>query len=70
MGESVREPKLYFENNVAKGIALIVSLLQVGVRRFVFSSPLRELWRAGGAAHQRRLPAVADESLWMVQTVS
>jgi UDP-glucose 4-epimerase len=38
VGESVQEPQLYFENNVAKGIALIASLLQVGVRRFVFSS--------------------------------
>ena len=38
VGESVREPKLYFENNVQKGIGLIGSLLQAGVRRFVFSS--------------------------------
>jgi UDP-glucose 4-epimerase len=38
VGESVQEPKLYFENNVQKGIALIGSLLQAGVRRFVFSS--------------------------------
>src|SRR5271169_4482658 len=38
VGESIQEPKLYFENNVVKGIALIGSLLQVGVRRFVFSS--------------------------------
>ena len=38
VGESVVEPKLYFENNVQKGIGLIGSLLQAGVRRFVFSS--------------------------------
>ena len=38
VGESVQEPKLYFENNVQKGIALIGALLQAGVRRFVFSS--------------------------------
>jgi UDP-glucose 4-epimerase len=38
VGESVLEPRLYFENNVQKAIALIGSLLQVGVRRFVFSS--------------------------------
>ena len=38
VGESVEKPKLYFENNVQKGIALIGSLLQAGVRRFVFSS--------------------------------
>jgi len=38
VGESVQEPKLYFENNVQKGITLIGALLQAGVRRFVFSS--------------------------------
>ena len=38
VGESVQDPKLYFENNVQKGIALLSSLLQAGVRRFVFSS--------------------------------
>jgi UDP-glucose 4-epimerase len=38
VGESVQEPKLYFENNVQQGIALIGALLQAGVRRFVFSS--------------------------------
>src|SRR5271169_4693198 len=38
VGESIQEPKLYFENNVQKGIGLIGSLLQAGVRRLVFSS--------------------------------
>jgi UDP-glucose 4-epimerase len=38
VGESVQDPKLYFENNVQQGIALIGSLLRAGVRRFVFSS--------------------------------
>jgi len=38
VGESVKDPKLYFENNVQQGIALIGSLLQNGVCRFVFSS--------------------------------
>jgi UDP-glucose 4-epimerase len=38
VGESVSSPSLYFENNVAKGIALLDSLLGAGVRRFVFSS--------------------------------
>jgi UDP-glucose 4-epimerase len=38
VGESVQEPKLYFENNVQKGMTLLGSLLQAGVRRFVFSS--------------------------------
>jgi UDP-glucose 4-epimerase len=38
VGESVLEPRLYFENNVQKPITLVGSLLQAGVRRFVFSS--------------------------------
>jgi UDP-glucose 4-epimerase len=38
VGESVAEPKRYFENNVEQGIALLDSLLAGGVRQFVFSS--------------------------------
>ena len=36
--DSVQKPKLYLENNVQKGVTLIGSLLQAGVRRFVLSS--------------------------------
>jgi UDP-glucose 4-epimerase len=38
VGESVVKPKLYFENNVEQGIALLDSLLAAGVRQMVFSS--------------------------------
>ena len=38
VGESVTNPKLYFENNVEQGIALLDMLLAAGVHRFVFSS--------------------------------
>lgn len=38
VGESVGDPRLYFENNVEQGIALLDALLTSGVRRFVFSS--------------------------------
>jgi UDP-glucose 4-epimerase len=38
VGESVVEPRLYFENNVEQGIALLDALLNGGVRRIVFSS--------------------------------
>jgi UDP-glucose 4-epimerase len=38
VGESVANPKLYFENNVEQGIALLDILLAKNVRRFVFSS--------------------------------
>jgi UDP-glucose 4-epimerase len=38
VGESVTEPKLYFDNNVVQGLGLLEGLLASGVRRFVFSS--------------------------------
>lgn len=38
VGESVSEPTLYYENNVAQGINLLGALVTAGVRRFVFSS--------------------------------
>ena len=38
VGESVADPKRYFENNVEQGIALLDELLAAGVRQFVFSS--------------------------------
>ncbi|HEX8188678.1 MAG TPA: UDP-glucose 4-epimerase GalE [Pyrinomonadaceae bacterium] len=38
VGESVTEPKLYFENNVAQGLGLLDGLMAAGVKRFVFSS--------------------------------
>lgn len=37
VGESVEHAALYFENNLAQGIALIGALREAGVRRFVFS---------------------------------
>ncbi|NNE65366.1 MAG: UDP-glucose 4-epimerase GalE [Pyrinomonadaceae bacterium] len=38
VGESVEKPAKYFENNVAKTIALLESLQQSDVKKFVFSS--------------------------------
>ena len=38
VGESVTDPKRYFENNVEQGIAMLEVLLSAGVRQFVFSS--------------------------------
>jgi UDP-glucose 4-epimerase len=38
VGESVTDPRRYFENNVGQGIALLDALLDADVRRFVFSS--------------------------------
>lgn len=38
VGESVAAPAIYFENNVAQGLALLAALRQAEVRRVVFSS--------------------------------
>lgn len=38
VGESVQQPALYYENNVAQGIHLLGALVETGVRQFVFSS--------------------------------
>lgn len=38
VGESVSQPALYYENNVAQGIQLLGALVGAGVRRLVFSS--------------------------------
>jgi UDP-glucose 4-epimerase len=38
VGESVEKPAAYFENNVEQGLALVRSLLNSGIRLFVFSS--------------------------------
>src|ERR1700687_2684641 len=38
VGESVNDPSLYYDNNVAHGIALLDGLRAVGVKRLVFSS--------------------------------
>jgi UDP-glucose 4-epimerase len=38
VGESVAEPKRYFENNVGQGLVLLDALLAAGVRHMVFSS--------------------------------
>ena len=58
VGESVQKPKLYFENNVQKGIGLIGSLLQAGVRRFVFSSTCATY------GEQEALPIKEDSRQW------
>jgi UDP-glucose-4-epimerase GalE len=38
VGESVANPRKYFENNVAGALTLLNSALDAGIRRFVFSS--------------------------------
>jgi UDP-glucose-4-epimerase GalE len=38
VGESVENPRKYFQNNVAAPLSLLNSVLDAGIRRFVFSS--------------------------------
>lgn len=38
VGESVEHPAVYYNNNVTKAIALLDTMLECGVRKFVFSS--------------------------------
>ncbi len=38
VGESMRDPRLYFRDNLAAGITLLEHVLSAGVRRFVLSS--------------------------------
>ena len=38
VGESIRVPQKYFDNNVVKTLALLDTLLEAGVTKFVFSS--------------------------------
>lgn len=38
VGESVQNPRIYFQNNAEAGLALLNSALDAGVRRFIFSS--------------------------------
>ena len=38
VGESVRDPRKYFRNNVTSGLALIEALTDAGCRNIVFSS--------------------------------
>jgi UDP-glucose 4-epimerase len=38
VGESVKNPHLYFTNNISAGVALLDAMLTVGVKKLVFSS--------------------------------
>ncbi len=38
VGESVRDPRKYFENNVRSGLTLLNAVVDAGVKNFVFSS--------------------------------
>ncbi len=60
VGESVKDPAWYYENNVEQGIAMMSTLLHVGVRRVVFSSTAATY---GDAKHD---PIPENEPQWPV----
>jgi UDP-glucose 4-epimerase len=60
VGESVKDPAWYYENNVEQGIAMMSALLHVGVRRVVFSSTAATY---GDAQH---IPISENEPQWPV----
>jgi UDP-glucose 4-epimerase len=60
VGESVKDPAWYYENNVEQGIAMMSTLLHVGVRRVVFSSTAATY---GDAQHN---PISENEPQWPV----
>jgi UDP-glucose 4-epimerase len=60
VGESVKDPAWYYENNVEQGIAMMSALLHAGVRRVVFSSTAATY---GDAQH---VPISENEPQWPV----
>jgi UDP-glucose 4-epimerase len=60
VGESVKDPAWYYENNVEQSIAMMSTLLHVGVRRVVFSSTAATY---GDAQH---IPISENEPQWPV----
>jgi UDP-glucose 4-epimerase len=60
VGESVKDPAWYYENNVEQGSAMMSTLLRLGVRRVVFSSTAATY---GDAQHD---PIPENEPQWPV----
>jgi UDP-glucose 4-epimerase len=58
VGESVRDPAMYFENNVEQGIAFVASLDKAGVRLIVFSSS------AATYGEPKRVPIEERDPQW------
>jgi UDP-glucose 4-epimerase len=60
VGESVKNPAWYYENNVEQGIALMGALVEAGVRRVVFSST------AATYGDPQHVPISENEPQWPV----
>ena len=63
VGESMKRPVLYFENNVTKSLALLDAEPRLGcaARRFLFK--LRNLWYASADANRRRHATTSGKSI-------
>ena len=55
VGESVENPLLYYENNIARGVALLKAVLAADIRRFIFSST------AAVYGEPRSIPIMEDD---------
>ena len=58
VGESVKDPAKYFENNVGDGISFMSALVRLGVRRLVFSST------AAAYGDPERIPITEESRKW------
>ena len=65
VGESVRDPGTYIENNVVQSARLIRALIDGGVKFVVFSLVCRGVRKRVDSADHRERSASADESLWL-----
>ena len=67
VGESVGQPRKYFQNNVVNSLNLFDAMLDTGVRKLVFSSSCAVY----GEPQQLPLPrnTAADQPLWRIEVV-
>ena len=54
VGEFVQQPQKYFDNNVTKTLALLDTLLEVGIAKVVLSSSWCDITGSAETAYQRR----------------
>ena len=66
VGESVRDPALYYDVNVAGTLSLLRAMRQTGVQRIVFSSSAA-VYGCRKPPAQRGACAQPGEPVWMVQ---
>ena len=67
VGESVDKPLFYYDNNVATTVHVLQCMQEAGVKRFVFSSTLRHLWRPRSRPDCRNRQTGAGVALWTQQ---